>query len=157
MKVDMRKKFAFYVIIGLMVIIMIVQIISSFFITSQMNKSVSDLKDKAKEINLLVDQLNQNLQYLKESNKKIDELEIKIINLGNNLSQLSEKYPPQQTIYVEGMSQENLTNAINNYVDLRFDDYSKKITFNFWFNIIFGSLLSLGGISYYLIYRRGKK
>jgi hypothetical protein len=168
-----------FVIIG--IIILLALIISSAVIYGKIVGISNDVTTKLDDTNRLLIELNSKILGLDKLNENIDEIKSDIysiessisilpnntasitnintnlVEINNNLDALKKAYPPNQTIVINNIKQEELNSLINNVVDLEFSSISKKVQINFIFNIIFGSLLSLGGISFAIYYYNKKE
>ncbi len=131
-----------WIFIVLAIIILVGQIISLVFLFKIPSKIESN-----------VDKIEQSASKLDSKLNTLDNLNNKISNIETKIIELSTKYPPNQTININNMNQQELNRAINNAIDLKFNNISEKIQINFILNIIFGSLLSIG----FIIYLWGRK
>lgn len=169
-----------FVVIG--IVILITLIVSSAIIYGKIVGISNDVTTKLDDTNTLLTELNSKIIGLDELNKNINgikedissiktsigvlpnntasisNINNELVDIDNSLNSLAKIYPPNQTIVINNMKQEELNNLINNAVDLEFSKISKETNFNFWLNVVFGtiSLFSLGGIAIYLVINRKK-
>lgn len=167
-------------IIGLIIIGFIIKN-STQKMLDKMRGISNEVQIKLNNTNELLTKLNSNIQGLDQLNKRINDINNNIssieksisilpnntasitnfnnslIEIKNNLKNLTKIYPPNQTLVINNINQETLNKIINNAVDIEFSKISKKVNFNFILNIAF-ALLSLGGISFaiYFFSRKGK-
>lgn len=123
-----------FIIIGIIILGAI--IISSITMYSNIVSLSSNVQNKLDEANILISEVNQNIDQIKKVNQQIDELKAQNSELSGKLENLSLRYPPEQTININNMNQDDFNRAINNAVEIEFNDLSKKVIFNFWVNII---------------------
>ena len=168
--IDFSRNTFLWIFVGIGILILIALIISSSIIYSQVVSVSNNVQTKLDSTNELLTQLNENIQGLDQLNAQIGDINTKIsaieqsvsilsnntqslshvetnlIEIKQELKNLQQIYPPNQTVVLNNINQDNLNTIINNAVDLEFQKIEWKTNFNFILNIIFGSLLSLGGI-----------
>ena len=160
-------------------IIIIINLVAIIFGSISMNSLSNDVQAKLDNTNDLLTKLNSNIQGLDQLNQQIssikediNSIENSVLSLPNNtqslgqvqnnlvgikqeLNRLSQIYPPNQTIVLNNIEEDNLNTIINNAVDLEFRKIEWKTNWNFGLNIFFGSLLSLGfGFYLYFIFKK---
>ena len=115
----------------------------------KLNQNIGDIKSDISSINSLVSVLPNNTASITNVNSNL-------VEINTNLDALTKIYPPNQTLVINNMKQEELNKLINNAVNLEFSKISNKTTFNFILNIIFGTitLFSLGGLVFYFIFKK---
>ena len=168
-----REYLAIFVIIG--VVILAILIISSFVIYFKVASISGKVESKLNEVNVLLEKLNSNLEGLDTLNSKISEISQRVSSMEGTLSNspnkeqlnsintelssikgelqvLSQKYPPSQEVYLNNINQTNLNGIINDAVNLEFSNINRKVNINLILNILFGSLISIGGISFSIYY-----
>ncbi|KHO50617.1 MAG: hypothetical protein QT04_C0050G0026 [archaeon GW2011_AR11] len=179
---DLRKNqflwiFVIINIIGLFIIGIIV-FTQTATILSNIKSVSNEVQTKLDNTNELLTKLNSNIQGLDQLNQQIASIkedtgfiEKSISTLPNNtrslsqvqtnlfevkqeLKTLTEIYPPNQTIVLNNVNEDNLNTMINNAVDLEFKKIELKTNFNFILNIIFGSLLSIGFAIYLIVNKK---
>ncbi len=142
---DARRSDYMTIFVILAIAILAVQIISSIILYINVSKIPREIQKDMDKVDRLVTELDSKLDQLNNLNQKVSRIESSIITL-------STKYPPNQTININNMNQQELNRVINNAINAEFENIRLKVDFNFVLNIIFGSLLSLGGL--YLIFKR---
>jgi ABC-type transporter Mla subunit MlaD len=178
---DFTRNTFMWVFVAIGILILIALIISSSIIYYQVASVSNNVQTKLDSTNELLTKLNKNIQGLDQLNEqirnisaRISSIEKSVSGLPNNtqslsqvqtnllevkqeLNTLSKIYPPNQTIILNNLNEDSLNTIINNVVKLEFQKIEWKTNFNFILNIIFGSLLSLGGISLAIYYTAKKK
>jgi|SRR3989344_371228 len=134
-----QKNTFMWVFIVLAMIILVGQIVS---LTILLNLPV--------KIESNVNKLEQSANKLDSKLATLDNINNRVSGIENNIALLSNKYPPNQTINVNNMNQQELNNAINNAVNLEFENVKWKINVN----LIFNSLLSLTFVLYLIFWRK---
>lgn len=158
-KMDFKKNTFLWIFVGIGILILIALIISSFVMYSKLVSVSNDVQNKLDEANTLISEVNKNIDEIKEVNSQIQELKEQNSDINKRLDNLSKKYPPSQTLNFNNIDQNQLNEAINSKIDVRFKETNDIVQFNFWFNIVVGSILSLGGLSLalYFVFRRKEK
>ena len=178
---DFSRNTFMWIFVGIGILILIALIISSIVIYGKLVSVSNDVETKLDSTNELLTKLNSNLQGLEQLNQQISaikedissiqqsvstlpnntqsisQVQNSLIEVKQELNSLTKIYPPNQTIVLNNVNEDNLNTIINNAVDLEFSKIEWKTNFNFILNIIFGSLLSLGGISFALYFVLKKK
>jgi len=98
-----------------------------------------------------VNKIEQSANKLDSKLATLDNLNNRVANMENNLIALTNKYPPNQTININNMNQQDFNRAINNAINAEFENVKWKININ----LIFNSLLSVTFVLY-LIFGRKK-
>ena len=142
---DARRSDYMIIFVILAIAILAVQIISSIIIYLNVSKIPNEIREDMNKVDRLVTELDSKLNQLNDLNQKVSSIESNIIALSN-------KYPPNQTVNINNVNQNDLNRAINNAINLKFETISGKVEFNFWFNIIVG--LSLIGVTLALFGRK---
>jgi hypothetical protein len=123
--------------------ILIMQIISSIVIYTNISKIPGEIKKDMDKVDKLVTELDTKLNQLNNLNQKVSNIESNIITLTN-------KYPPNQTININNMNQQELNRAINNAINNEFENVKWKINFS----LILNSLVSFTIIIYLFFGRK---
>lgn len=146
-----------FVVIG--IITLIVLILCSAFIYSRLTIISTEVQEKIDEANQLISEVNKNIDEIKSVNSQIQQLKEQTSQINSRLDNLTQKYPPSQILNFNDINQDQLNKAISSEIEVKFNGVNRIIRFNFWFNIVIGSLISLGGISFglYFIFKRSKK
>jgi len=149
----------------LLAIILVVNVIGLLaifgFVYHQTESILDDIRNVSQEIqvkldntNELLTELNSNIQGLDQLNDRINEINSNVAEIKRGISNLNDVYP-NQTVIINNVTQDKLNNAINNAVTVELSSIKWKTNFNFILNIIFGSLLTLGGVFYiYITWKR---
>lgn len=143
---DFSRNDFFWIFIALSVIFLIVHIVSSIIIYNSVSELPNQIKEDAEKIDRLVGELDSRLNQLDNINQRVSSIESTMITLTG-------KYPPNQTINVNNMNQNELNHAINNAINAEFENIKWKVDLNFVLNIFFGSLISIS----FIVYLFGRK
>lgn len=130
---NLQKNDFMWIFIILAIIILIGQIVSLVFLFNIPSKIQSN-----------VDRIEQSANKIDSKLSALDSLNNRVSGIESSLIVLSNKYPPNQTININNMNQEELNRAINNAVNIEMENVKWKINLNFWLE----SLLSLSFIWY---------
>jgi hypothetical protein len=144
---DFSRNTFLWIFVGIGVLILIAIVVSSVVMSAQLVSVSGQIKNRLKEVDGLIEKLEKSVETMEGISGGVSRIEGALITLSN-------KYPPEQTINVNNMNQQELNRAINNAVEVELEEVKWKINFNFVLNIAFGALLSLGGL--YLIFGRKK-
>lgn len=136
---NLQKNDFMWIFIILAIVILIGQAVSLFLL----------LKTPAK-IESNVNKIEQSANKLDSKLATLDSLNGRVSNIENNLIVLSNKYPPNQTININNMNQQELNRIINNAINAEFENVKWKINVN----LIFNSLLSVTFVLYLIFGRR---
>lgn len=139
---DARRANYMLIFVILAVIILVGQVVSLIILLRTPAKIASN-----------VDKLEQTTKTLDSKLKTIEDLNTRVSSIESNIIVLTNKYPPNQTINVNNMNQEDFNRAVNNAVNLQFENVKWKINLNFALNIVFGSLISIS----FIVYLFGRK
>ncbi len=155
---DFRKNKHLWIYTIFVICVLAVLIVSSVILYLQIISVSNDVQAKLDEANRLISEVNKNIDSIKKVNKQIDSIKQQNNLLSNRLDNLSKKYPPEQNININNIGQKEFNNAIESAIDMKFENINRKIYFNFWFNIIIGSILTLGGLGlgiYFILKNKG--
>ena len=97
-----------------------------------------------------VNKLEQSAKTLDSKLNTIEDLNKRISNIESNIIILTNKYPPNQTININNLNQQDFNRAINNAVNLEFENVKWKINFS----LILNSLISFSVVLYLLFGRK---
>ncbi len=137
-----QKNTFMWIFIALASIILICQIISLvvlFNTPAKIESNVNKIEHSANKLDSKLDTLNN--------------LNNRVSNIESNLIILTNKYPPNQTININNMNQQELNRIINNAINAEFENVKWKIDLNLILNIAFGSLISFS----FIIWLFGRK
>ena len=126
----------FIILAGIIMVVQIISLVSLFNIPSKIQSNVDKIEQSA-------NQLDSKLNIFDGLNNRISGIE-------NNLIILSNKYPPNQTININNMNQQELNRVINNAINAEFENVKWKINFN----LIFNSLISVTFVLYLILGRK---
>ena len=163
-----------WIFVVIAIIILIVLTVCSAIIYFEIVSMSSDIQSKFDILDNITTKLNNNLQSLNQLDDKLSNIEKEVSHINSNTKSLpldvqsigsqlsnisSELNSTRQNLIINNISQNELNSVIENTIDVKFNSISTKTNVNLIFNIVFGALLSLGGIggAIYFIVNREKK
>lgn len=122
--------------------------------------SLNELNSHLTSIQTNLGTANKKIDEISKKSTKTEEIKPSLENISKEIASLEKKYPPSQNFFIQDISNENLSKALNVVFEPQIENINNKIknlSFNFYWSL-FNSLfsVSLVGVSIYLIFRTKK-
>ena len=118
--------------------------------------SLNQLNSHLSGIETGIGSINRRIDDVLLQTSKIEPIESNLGNISNSLLLLERKYPPSQNFFIQDITNENLSNALNAVFEPQINTINNKVknlSFNFYWTL-FNSLFSISilGLSLYIIF-----